>query len=261
MKRFHLFELEDQPWFPDAIRNGGTDFLGFVIRKFQLYKSIVPLLKEAMHKTGYVEVLDLCSGNGEAVELINEIINGKSGANKFRFTLSDKFPNIESYRNLQLRNGSRIAYIAESVDVLKACAHREGFRTMFSAVHHFKPAQVKTILSGITYSGKPLAFFDGGNKSWLMILLILIVHPLLFFFCTPFIRPFRWSRLFFTYLLPVIPLYTIWDGIVSILRLHTPEELGKLARVADPGQKYQWSHGKVRTKVGLSVSYLIGVPK
>jgi hypothetical protein len=261
VKRFHLFELEDQSWFPDCIRNGGTDFLGFIIRHFQLYKSVAPLLSEAMKRTGHLEVLDLCSGSGEVVELMSNVISSELATKEIKFTLSDKFPNLESYRNVQQRNGTRINYISESVDVLECYAHREGFRTMFSAVHHFKPAQVKTILSNITSSGKPLAFFDGGNKSWFMILLILVIHPLLFFFCTPFIRPFRWDRLLFTYVLPIIPLYTIWDGIVSILRLHTPEQLNVLARAVDLDQKYHWQHGKARTKFGVSVCYLIGVPK
>ena len=107
----------------------------------------------------------------------------------------------------------------------------------------------------------PLAFFDSGSKNWSMVLLILIVHPIMFFLFTPFIRPFKWSRLLFTYLIPIIPLYTMWDGVVSILRLHTPEQLGELANAADKEQKYDWKHGKERTMFGVSIAYLIGVPK
>ena len=32
---------------------------------------------------------------------------------------------------------------------------------------------------------------------------------------TPFVRPFRWSRLLFTYVIPLIPLLVLFDGTVS----------------------------------------------
>ena len=63
---------------------------------------------------------------------------------------------------------------------------------------------------------------------------------------TPFFRPFRLSRLVFTYLLPLIPLTTIWDGVVSILRLYSPAELLALARRADPTGRLRWQAGTLR---------------
>jgi hypothetical protein len=32
MRRLHLFEFADQPWFPEVLRNGGTAYLAMVYR-------------------------------------------------------------------------------------------------------------------------------------------------------------------------------------------------------------------------------------
>lgn len=265
MKRFHLVELEDQTWFPAVIRDGGTDFLGFMLNTFKLYQPAVPLIKEVLEKTGYTQVLDLCSGNGGPLESLHKLVDETKvefpKGVPIRFTLSDKFPNVEAYKNIKKRTQSRITYINNSVDILKDSSELRGLRTMFSAVHHFQPKQVSAIISKITESGMPLAFFDGGSKNWLMVLLILVVHPIMFLLFTPFIRPFKWSRIFYTYLIPIIPLYTMWDGVVSVLRLHTSEQLHDLAFAADKERKYDWKHGKTRSPFGISICYLIGTPK
>jgi hypothetical protein len=78
---------------------------------------------------------------------------------------------------------------------------------------------------------------------------------------TPFIRPVRVSRLLLTYLLPVVPLCTWWDGMVSCLRAYTPEELGSL--VAElPENDYSWDIGKLSVPYSpTSLVYLIGRPR
>ena len=41
MGRIHLFELEDQTWFPKPIRDAGTDFLRFMTEAGNSYGPIV----------------------------------------------------------------------------------------------------------------------------------------------------------------------------------------------------------------------------
>jgi hypothetical protein len=77
---------------------------------------------------------------------------------------------------------------------------------------------------------------------------------------TPFIKPFRWSRLLLTYALPVVPLCTLWDGIVSCLRVYDPEELARL--VAElPASDYRWEYGRLDVpQMPTRLTYLIGAP-
>ena len=43
MARIHLFELEDQAWFPAVVRNYATDYLQYIQRRLKLHTPIVPL--------------------------------------------------------------------------------------------------------------------------------------------------------------------------------------------------------------------------
>jgi hypothetical protein len=75
--------------------------------------------------------------------------------------------------------------------------------------------------------------------------------------CTPFIRPFTWRRMVWTYILPVVPVVAMWDGLVSNLRTYSVRELGKLVEQID-SQRFRWRIGRVGS-IGLSrVTYLIG---
>ena len=256
--RFHLFEFEDQSWFPNVIRVGGTDYLRYLLIATEVYKPCLEILNETLKQTGEAKIVDLCSGGGGYVEQVyNEL--KKITTRDVCITLTDKFPNIEAYKHLQTKTDGAINFDTRSIDATDVPADLKGIRTMFSAIHHFQPEQVRSILQNAALNNAPIAIFDGGDKSIFAILGILIVHPLAFLLFTPFFKPFRFSRLLFTYIIPLIPLYTMWDGCVSILRLYKPQELLKIANGVSAGT-YKWMAGKTKSKFGLHASYLIGTP-
>jgi hypothetical protein len=83
--------------------------------------------------------------------------------------------------------------------------------------------------------------------------------PLLALGVVPWILPFRWSRLAWTYLLPAIPLVVLWDGIVSCLRSYTVPELRALAAAA--GEGYAWEAGVGRVpRLPVPLTWLVGYP-
>ena len=258
MNRLHLFEFEDFSWFPGIIRDGGTDFLGFILKLTQYYTPVTSVLENALKTSGYTTVFDMASGNGGPIESICEAMDAEMD---IVFYLSDKYPNLPAYEKLRKKYPAQINYHSTPVDVLNMPVSSTGFRTIFSAIHHFKPPAVRTILQQAIRDNTPIGIFDSGDKHIGTILGILFVHPVLFFFCTPFFMPFKWSRILFTYIIPLIPLYTIWDGVVSILRLYRPQDLAHLAQQADTDNVYKWECGKVKNKFGFSVTYLIGMPK
>jgi len=70
----------------------------------------------------------------------------------------------------------------------------------------------------------------------------------------PFIRPLRFARFVWTYLLPVIPFVLFFDGVLSCLRAYSPAELREMAsRVG--AKKYRWDAGRAGV-----VTYLVGYP-
>jgi hypothetical protein len=257
--KLRAFEFEDLPWFSATMRDSMTEYLRFLFNTFHLYKPVWALLREMLIKTNNTTILDLCSGSGGAMEGIYENLQQTMGRD-VKIILSDLFPSLMIYKQLSDRTNGGISYISMPVDASAVPLELEGFRTMFSGFHHFPPAKAKAILSNAIASGREIGIFDGGNKNIAMILAIFFMHPVMLFFCTPFIKPFRVSRLLFTYLIPVIPFCTVWDGIVSILRLYQPEEMEQIAREADVNNDYNWISGKVKNKYGMSIAYLIGTP-
>jgi len=257
--KFRGFEFEDQSWFPEIIRDSMTDYLRFLFHNFKLYQPVLPILREALIKTNNQQILDLCSGSGGAMESVYENLK-QTFRIDVKITLSDLFPSLLVYRHLSHNTGGGISYIALPVDASSVPSELKGFRTLFSGFHHFDRPKASAVLKNAVESGKAIGIFDGGNKSIWMILAIIVIHPLMLFFCTPFLKPFRISRILFTYLVPVIPFCTIWDGIISILRLYTPEEMLQASQEADTSCNYTWLSGKVRNKFGMSIAYLVGYP-
>lgn len=257
--KFHGFEFEDQPWFPVSIRNSMTEYLRFLFHTFHLYQPVWPILKEELIKTNNSTILDLCSGSGGAMERFYEDLQ-RTLSKEVKIVLSDLFPSLLVYQHLHDKTNGGITYVAKPLDACAVPVGMEGFRTLFSGFHHFQPEKAKAVITNAIACQKEIGIFDGGNKSIGMMLAIIILHPVLLIFCTPFIKPFRWSRLIFTYLIPVIPFCTVWDGVISIARLYHPEEMLQMASDADVHHHYRWNSGKIKNKYGLSIAYLIGTP-
>ena len=257
MKRLHLFEFEDFPWFPSFIRDSATDYLRFLIEKLRFYNPAVPYIKKALDITGLNSILDLCSGGGGGMVDVYVQLNTDT-QNKISFTLSDKYPNIPAFKDVNRVTNGGIEFIGTSVDALDVPAKLTGLRTMFSAFHHFRPDQAKQILKSAVDSGMPVAFFDGAGNKVITALAIALGHPFIFFFSTPFIKPFKFSRLFYTYIIPLIPVTTIWDGIASAFRFYDEDEIKELIK---DFPQYHWETGIAKGKLTIQMRYLIGYPK
>jgi hypothetical protein len=255
---FRGFEFEDQKWFPEIFRDWMTGYLRFLFVSFNLYQPVLSLLKDALAKSDTNQILDLCSGSGGAMEGVYDNLKHTSKLN-IQVFLSDLYPNMLICRYLEIKTNKGISYISKPVDAVNVPSEAKGFRTIFSGFHHFDRITAKKVLQNAVDARCGIGIFDGGNKTVWMILLIIIIHPILLFFCTPFFRPFSISRLLFTYLVPVIPFCTVWDGVFSIIRLYKPDELLRMALEVE-SENYTWISGKVRNKFGMSIAYLIGYP-
>jgi hypothetical protein len=84
--------------------------------------------------------------------------------------------------------------------------------------------------------------------------------PVLVMLVTPSIRPVSGFQIFFTYVVPVVPLLAFWDGLVSQLRTYSMAELKDLtASYSSAG--YTWEIGYLSgTRVPFRTCYLIGCP-
>ena len=235
-----------------------TDFLRFLMETFAPYRNAAPLLARALSSAAETRILDLCSGGGGPwLDLVRRI--PAVGGPAPRVLLTDWFPNRAAFARLQVASGGAIAGDLEPVSATAVPSRLTGFRTLFTALHHFPPGEAQAILADAARARQGIAVFEVTRRSPLALLGILF-FPLLVLLFTPFIRPFRWSRLFWTYLIPVVPLAVWFDGTVSCLRTYTPRELHDL--VADLQEGYEWEVGTVRAApLPSRVTYLLGVPR
>jgi hypothetical protein len=257
MKRIHLIEIHDQEWCPRTLRNGETDYLQFVIATAKGYAPIVPILAGALQRSGTRQVLDLCSGAAGPWLWLQPVLAERGLS--VSVCLTDKYPNPEVLGESSVFTQQSISYHPSSVDAMRVPEELTGFRTMFSAFHHFRPEQAHAVLADAMQKRQSIAVFEGTRRSVLALSQMLLV-PIMVLLMTPFIRPFRWSRLLWTYPLPVLPLVALFDGLVSCLRTYSVEDLRDLT--AGLGRNgYRWEIGAVKTNAGLvTITYLIGVP-
>jgi hypothetical protein len=143
------------------------------------------------------------------------------------------------------------------VNASRVPAHLDGFRTLFSGYHHFTPTSAMRILQDACDCRQGIGIFELTERRAPAMLGMLLV-PLIIALVTPAIRPFRWSRLLWTYLPPAIPLVGLYDGIVSCLRTYTPDELRTMTKSLT---EYAWEIGQVPVR-GLSapITFAIGTP-
>jgi hypothetical protein len=258
MRRMHLTEIQDQAWFPKFLRDAVTDTLHYAFAAGDLYRPIVPQLQKALQISGAQKVLDLCSGGGGPWLRLQPALE-ENNSLQVEVRLSDKYPNLCALQHLQAMTGKKLTFHPEPVDAKAVRPELRGFRTMFTCFHHFSPEDARAILQSAAQSREGIGVFEVPRRHPLAILLTFLM-PIAAIVLVPLMRPFRWSRLVWTYLIPVVPFVVLFDGIVSCLRAYSPAELAELAHgVSVSG--YRWEVGEVKGCISpVPVTYLIGWP-
>lgn len=256
--RLHLFELEDQSWFPSEIRDLATDYLEFIQKVFALHRPIVKLLAEGLQTARVDRVIDLCSGGGGPVLALQKELAAHSIS--VQFTLTDRFPNLLAFGRIKCASSGNVDFVAEPVDARNVPQDLKGCRTIFNGFHHFRPNDAAAVLRNAVQAAQPIAIFEISSRTLGTLLPLVFLTPLLVWLTTPWIRPLRWRRLLWTYVIPLVPLTCWWDGIVSQLRAYNVGELERLA--AEVGAaNYTWQAGQAPIiSVPGKLTYLIGLP-
>lgn len=257
MRRFHLFELEDQPWFPGVIRDAGTAYLELAARLANIGDVMAPILARALQRANQDQIVDLCSGGSGPLPSALTVIASQGGPT-VTATLTDLYPNQNAFERIT-RDNPTIRAEFEPVDATAVPDNLKGLRTLFSGLHHFRPAQAKAILENAVEDREAIAIFESVARHPLALLSMLFV-PFMALLLVPFLRPFRWSWIPLTYLVPVIPFFIFWDGFVSCLRCYSQDELRAMTANLTSND-YQWEIG------GLDIPgapfqglYAIGAP-
>lgn len=252
MRRLHLFELEDQAWFPATIRNLATDYLQFIQDRLRVDRAMAPLIRRTLDRSGTARIVDLCSGgSGPLLALVTDLA---AEGRPVRATLTDLFPNQPAFARIADASGGLIGYEPGPIDARNVPARLTGLRTIFNGFHHLEPADARAVLHAAAAARQPIAIFEVSERS--LRTLPVLLTPIFVWLVTPFMRPVTWQRLLWTYIVPLVPLTCLWDGIVSQLRAYTVPELERLCEGSAP---MRWEAGQLPIAKGRGrLTYLIG---
>lgn len=256
MGRIHLVELEDLSWFPAFLRDYGTDYLQFLSNKTKMYEPVIPVIEKGLAQSGANRIIDLGSGGGGGLIWLNEQL--LENHPDLKITLTDFYPNLPAFEHTK-KQAENFDFVKTPVDARDVPAELDGLRTQFLSFHHFKPKDAKRILQNAVDSGSSIAIFEAQERSFLS-LFAMMFSPITAFLITPFIRPFKLGRLVFTYLIPIVPFFVWWDGMVSSLRTYSVEEMNALVAELNKAESYDWDIARVKSGPGV-ILYLLGTKK
>ncbi len=256
MKRLHLFEFGDLTWFPKKFRDYQTDYLRFAADTFDLYKGIIPVIKKGVESSNNNTIVDIASGGGGGWAKIAGHL--KSDIPLLKIKLTDYYPNIDAFKLTKSRQPDVIEYVEESVNALDVPKSLKGFRTQFHSLHHFVPRDAIAILQNAVTNNQAIAIFEAQQRDFKNIFKMLL-SPIAVLLMTPFIKPFKINRIIFTYLIPIIPLVILWDGIVSVLRTYTAKELKEMIASLKEHERFNWIVDIAKSNQ-VNISYVIGTP-
>ncbi|HET7541524.1 MAG TPA: hypothetical protein VFK05_16725 [Polyangiaceae bacterium] len=260
MERAQLFEFEDLPWFPQVVRECMTDFLSFLSQRGRrVYDSFAQRLASAVQATGDDTLLDLCSGGGGPALTIASLLRDRY-ATPLRVVLTDLYPNLPRLERARAEGRGDVEFRNCPVDATAVPESLPGFRLICNAFHHLPPSAARKCLADAVSHRRGIALVELVDRSAAGLFSVTLGTSTMLA-VTPFIRPVRASRLLLTYLLPIVPLCTWWDGMVSCLRAYSPEELRRLVATL-PDNDYLWDIGRLSVPYApTSLVYLIGRPR
>lgn len=251
-----LFEFHDQPWFPSRLRDHVTEALQSVLRLGGIYRSSARRLTRAFQDREDSCVVDLCSGSGGPWLWLHEVLRDSHG-HPAEICLTDLYPNMATFERIRQATHGAITYWPDAVEATNVPAQLAGFRTIFSSFHHFSRREAIAVLQSAVDNRQGIGVFEVARRHPATIALTVLMF-LGGLVTAPFVRPFRLSRLFWTYVLPIVPLLLFWDGLMSCLRAYSLKQLQEMIASLN-ADDYAWEVGQDRGGLA-AVTYLVGYP-
>ncbi|WP_149303950.1 hypothetical protein [Pareuzebyella sediminis] len=266
MKRIQLFEFEDFSWFPSGLRNGMTNLIAVLHRMMGISEVLADCIGEVLQEQQVSRIVDLGSGSGGPMPEVLKIIHEKKELENVELLLTDLYPNPQAIKKFDRSEGDKISYSESPVNAKDLKNAPDGLLTMINSFHHMRPKEAREILASATERGQSILIYEMvENKMplflwWLLLPLSLTILIIMVFFMTPFVKPLTWRQIFFTYLLPVIPICYAWDGQASMPRIYALKDIDLLLEGL-PTDKYVWEQGYPLKKNGKKLgTYLKGTP-
>ena len=258
MKRIHLFEFEDFPWFPNWLRQCLTRMMVVMHKLLNTSEEMLDLVQKGLESSKQNTIVDLCSGNGGPMPKVVELLQ-KETSEAPNLIMTDLYPNLAYASEINNSENPNLLYKTESVDASKVPADLKGLRTMVGSLHHMKPETAKGILEDAMKNHQPILTFEISDNSFPKALwwIAIPINMITSLFISPAARPLTLQQILFTYLIPLIPITFAWDGAVSNARTYTLADMDLLLEGLE-SDDYTWEKGVIAGK--SKKVYLLGTP-
>ena len=228
MRRTQITQIINTRWCPEIFKRLIAEFLDWFVVKINGTKPFIPVIEGVQNQMGSHPIINVDFNLGAGIKTVAPFFN-------------------KPFEIL-------------SVPIDSFNTSRLGTYLFVNSFHQLSELQARRILKDITNSKNPVIIVEGNNDSLWQIVGMMVFVPLTILLSAPFVRPFRWSRLLFTYLTPILPLFTVIDGCIALLKLYNPDDLKELtSTLADAN--YEWNIGKNDNGRGGKIIYLTGVAK
>lgn len=265
MKRVHTLEFEDLAWFPAWLRDAMTRVLVVFSRVVGVPAGLAAVLSRVLREEQLDRVVDLGSGAGGVMPEVLDRIRQQPGLEDVKLLLTDLYPNRDTVEVVRAQGRRELSYRAEPLSALDLEGAPDGLKTMVNCFHHMRPPQARAILKSAQRHRQPLLVYEIAEPPipfalWCLSLpLNLAFVTLMALVLTPFVRPLSFGQLFFTYAIPVVPVFYAWDGAASVPRVYSREDLDELLETIRCDE-YTWETGRAEKGQGTGF-YLLGRPK
>lgn len=225
MKRKQAPQITNAKWFPNFLTRCVHEFMTWFVNKVNAAKPFIPLIEEGLqHAERIIVINKKCVAGFETVDRL----------------LDEKIKRV-------------------FVDADNFTASEEGLYLSVNSFHQFSVDEAKDILKQIAENKQPVVVVEGNNDSLWQVFGMTVIVPLTVLLTAPFVKPFRFVRIIFTYILPILPFVTFFDGFMALFKLYAPKDLDELTTSIKTGG-YSWRTGKLDNGRGGKVIYLIGYP-
>ncbi len=262
MKRKELFEFEDFNWFPESIRAGMTNLILVLHKMMGTTEVLSNLIVKLRNKLEFNTIVDLGSGSGGPMPSVVNTINENSAESPLKLILSDLHPNTNLVEKINNNKIDTIRYHTFPLNAVDLKDAPKGLKTMIASFHHMSPANAKQILKSAAENKQPILIYEIAKNNipfivWLLLLPIsLVVLMLMSLFMTPFPKNLTLTQVFFTYIIPIIPIAYAWDGQASLMRTYTFDDVKSLILDMKTND-YQWEISDALKDNGKKLGYYI----
>ncbi|MGB0886903.1 MAG: hypothetical protein ACPGSL_02165 [Vicingaceae bacterium] len=225
MKRKEIKQITNLNWFPFFLKKLITEFLSWFVLKVNASKPFIPVITKILTTTKTKKIINVEFNNGAGIETVTPFLE------KDIEVLSINYNNFNTNKN--------------------------GLYLFVNCFHQFSPDKAKRNLKRICESGNPIVIVEGNNDSLWQIVGMTIFVPLSVLLSAPFVKPFRISRILFTYIIPILPIVIMIDGCIALLKLYNPADLTEITSSLQ-NYNYKWKSGKSDNGRGGKIMFLTG---